>query len=328
VYLCDINNCAQWSLNIPKNKKVSDYVASTNDVVTSLGNQNIGYIWEFSTSVPPDPPNPGDNGEINQFLLQISGKELHDSIFNLDKSVYIPEVVNLRITWLPGVNMGFEADDVDTAPNVFTALTENVKIEKLSYYLAVEQNKDVVNNLKSQVLQDGGMQVMFASSFMYRNHLAIGNQHSLIVRVGRGQGVRLDKITTLPINDVEEVNTRYNSTVTNIDNLYSLLDSRRLQEFNVNTTNKDDVFIQNSMTKDTVYGMFNNRDEFFSWTDNWCDNMKDCANDQKQIGLDLSLEKKYDIYFTLSGTGVAANYYTKVVTQRIMNIMPTGLEVL
>ena len=313
-YLADITNCAQWGrITLPRTKNTSDFLASYNDTLAPISGANNN-VASLNAA----------NNLINEVQIQLSGREMLDSIFGLNKSIFVPEVVNLRITWLPKNSIGYEYDDTAVPPApVYQDLTSDITVSELAYYLAIEQNENVEQDLKQQVFQEGGMQLMFPSSFMYKNNLPAGTQHSITVRMGRGNGINFEKVTTLPINNLETLNTRYDSALANVIDLYSLLNSQRLTEFNIDIQNGEDVGVQKEQIRDTVYGMYSNRNVYFSWCDNWCNNTKGCAVKQMSTGLSLNNEVKYDLYLNINN--VEINYYTNVVTQRMMVI--TGQDV-
>jgi len=319
VYLADITNCAHWGrIVLPRTKKVEDFLASYNDTLTPVS----------SDENAPATTNLANNAD-NIVQIQLSGREMLDCIFGLNKSIFIPEVVNLRITWLTRNSIGYEvdttADPGDPTQWIYQDLTGELKVSDLSYYLAIEQNEMVEQDLKQQVMNEGGMQLMFPASFMYKNNLPAGAQHSITVRMGRGNGINFEKVTTLPINANESKNKRYNSALPSINSLYSLLNSQRQTEFDIDIQNKEDIAVQRSQIRDTVYGMYDNRDSYFSWCDNWCNNSQGCAVKQMSVGLSLNNEVKYDLYLSIGNDEV--NYYTNVVTQRMMIITPQAVEV-
>ena len=304
VYLCDITNAAQWSVStLSHNKKVGDFLASKNDILIPTDSKNSAVKLLH----------PVADGVIN---YQISGKELEDTIFALDKSIFCAEVLNLRVTWMPRDGYGYL-----TGPLV---LASDINVTGFSLNLAVEQNASVDAELKAQVMSSG-MSLLFPSSFMFRNNQGAVAAHSISIRLGRGNGVSLERIYTTAFPAVEEKNTRYTPTVANITSLYSLLDSKRQQEFDVNIGTQDDRMLLKRMTHDKVYGMYDNRTSMFAWEESWCDGNRGCANEQVNTGLSLDSEKKYDLYLATGGAG--ANYYTTAVCQRQLMLTPQGVRV-
>jgi hypothetical protein len=302
VYLADITNSAQWSVaTLSHNKKVGDFLASTNDLLRPISNAD-SKVQLTATA--------------GNYVFQISGKELEDTIFALDKSVFMAEVINLRITWLNRDGLGFTSAG--------GPILADIPITNLSYNLAVEQNSSVDSELKNQVMSTG-MSLLFPSSFMFRNAQAIGNNHNLSIRLGRGNGVSLERIYTTAFG-VEANATRYTPVTANILSLYSLLDSKRQQEFDVSIAAEDDRMLLKRMTHDKVYGMYDNRDTMFAWEESWCDGNRGCANEQVNTGLSLDNEKKYDLYIAVNN--IAASYYTVAVCQRQLMLTPQGVRVM
>ena len=82
--------------------------------------------------------------------------------------------------------------------------------------------------------------------------------------------------------------------------------------------------------KDRVVSLaLSNDDTNFAHSDSWCSGLE-CAKHQKNGGLDLSVERKYDLYATREGgvAGTAVNYYTAAVCQKQLMISPAGVQVM
>jgi hypothetical protein len=84
--------------------------------------------------------------------------------------------------------------------------------------------------------------------------------------------------------------------------------------------------------KDRVVSLaLTNDDTNFAHSDSWCSGLE-CAKHQKNGGLDLSVERKYDLYATRGAdagiSGASVNYYSACVTQKQLMISPAGVQVM
>jgi hypothetical protein len=303
VYLCDITNAAHWSFStISHNKKISDYISSVNDLLVPTAANNIAPL-RLSVA----------NTAVR---FQISGKELADTIFSLDKSIFCAEVLNLRITWKPRAEWGYRTGNV--------AINADVALTNVAFYLATEMNESVDQDLKAQVYGQG-MQLMFPMSHMFKNNFNSAT-NAISIRLGRGQGMNLERLYTssFPTAVPANVQGRYNPLLPS--SLYSLIDSKRMQEFDVIFDNQDDVMLQKRMVHDKVYGLNGVRANFLTWEESYCDSNRSCAESQVAAGLNLDNEVKYDLYVNFGGA-VQRDFYTTAVCQRQLLLTPQGVRV-
>ena len=268
---------------------------------------------------------------------QISGRELYNTVMSLDKSIIVGEVLNLRITWLEKIAHGFNSDDlVGTTP---IALTQDVTITDLGLYLAQETNQAVLNDL-SQVISQSGLSVLIPYTHAYKTTLQdTQTSHAVSVRLSRGHGRSLERIYTLFGSGAEEKNTRYDATLENASpvahgpvSFYSLLDSKRMQEFDISVAAQDYDWTKKLEKKDRAVSLsIGNDQSLFAWSENWCGDDLECAINQHIGGLDLSVERKYDLYvnrLAVGGAGVPLSYYTAAVCQKQLMIGPGGISVM
>ena len=96
--------------------------------------------------------------------MKIYGAQLHNTIFSLDKDLLFNEVILLRIIWGPYTLVGFgstlpyppalggtyAAAGVGTEKNITAAAFTSATISNLTYYLAIEQDINIVNSLRAK----------------------------------------------------------------------------------------------------------------------------------------------------------------------------------
>jgi hypothetical protein len=256
---------------------------------------------------------------------RIECSELYNTVLSLDKSIYLGEVLNLRLTFAGTQSHGFRStatalDGTVTAPN---PLTTAPTITDLNFYLAQEMNPMVVNDLV-QTVNSSGMEMLIPYTHAYKT-IQTGTSHAVSLRLSSGHGISLERIYSIPVDGAEEKNTRFVADADNIVNFYTILDSKRLQQFDVlGGTTRDYLWLRKDESKDRVVSIKqSNSAQNFAWSDSWCRELE-CAKNQLAGGLDLSVERKYDFY----ANGAAnTTYYQAAVCQKVMRIGAGGVQI-
>lgn len=313
-FLADISHFNNFCVStLPSSKDMGDFLSSRNDIV-----------------VPPDATsraqstikNPG-TGIDGKIIWQIQGAELYNTIMSLDKSIFVPEVLNLKIVWLPLSGVGYSSNPDLSLP---VPLVE-AKIINLKFLLAIEQNEEAKAALVNQTLSSG-MSVMYPSATVYKTTLQPSTVHAISVRASRGMGERLERVFTSWVQGIESPDTLYVGTASTVASFYSLLDSQRQQEFNVTTADEGYRTVLRPLLKDKAASAIGNLEKEFAFQESWCDDMTNCAANQERAGKDLNVERKYDFYAQYNAArATASNYYTTVVCQRQLMLMASGVQV-
>lgn len=277
-----------------------------------------------------------DNMDIKKFATstaaaaltvnwRIECSELYNTVLSLDKSIYMGEVLNLRITFAGTQSHGFRstATALDGTVTGADVLTSAPTITNLNFYLAQEMNPMVVNDLV-QTVNSSGMEILIPYTHSYKT-IQTGTSHAVSLRLSNGHGISLERIYTIPVDGAEEKNTRFVADADNIVNFYTILDSKRLQQFDVLCgAIRDYLWLRKDESKDRVVSIKqSNSAQNFAWSDSWCRELE-CAKNQLAGGLDLSVERKYDFYATGSAN---TNYYQAAVCQKVMRIGAGGVQV-
>ena len=314
-YLADISNFSNiYQAFGQRTKKIEDYHGSDSGIVVKSG-LNLLATKRIVTDATNNPV-------VVKF--RIPGSELFNTVMSLDKSIYCGEVLQLRLTFLEKDAIGFWADDAAFA-NARTA-TGAITLTDFNFFLAQEQNPAVVNDL-IQTVSTSGMSVVIPYVHSYKT-VGTAQDTAVSIRLSRGHGQSCERIYTIPINGAEAFNTRYVADAATLTSFYTLLDSRRLQEFDVLCgTTRDYDWLRAHEKKDRVVSLSEpeNDTKNFAWSDSWCDGLE-CAVKQHVGGLDLSVERKYDVYF--KSTIAAVKYYTAVVCQKMLMMGPEGVDVM
>jgi hypothetical protein len=315
-YLMDISNFANiYQAFGQRTKTIDDYHGFNDGIVVKTAAPNDLTTRRLVSLV-------GASGAptVN---FKIPGHELYNTILSLDKSVYFGEVLQLRITFGAKDSIGFWATDGAGGTPVTTGTP--ITLTNLNYFLAQEQNPRVVNDLV-QTVSTEGMSLVVPFVHSYKTS-ATAADTAVSIRLSRGHGQSVERIYTIPIAGAEEGVTRYVADASQLVGFYSLLDSKRMQEFDVLCgTVRDYLWLRAHEKQDRVVSLDAANDvQNFAWSDSWCDGLE-CAKQQHLGGLDLSVERKYDIYF--KSTVNTTKYYSAVVCQKMLSISPAGVDIM
>lgn len=320
-YLCDISNFANiYQAFGQRTKTIEDYHGFSDGVVVKTASPNDLATNRLVSVL-------GATGDV-VVNFKIPGHELYNTILSLDKSVYFGEVLQLRITFGSKDSIGFWATGENGATPIVVPPTSDITLTNLNLFLAQEENSRVVNDL-IQTVSTEGMSLVVPFVHSYKTS-ATAADTAVSIRLSRGHGLSCERIYTIPIDGAEELETRYVADAEQLVSFYSLLDSKRMQEFDVlcggATGQKDYLWLRAHEKKDRVVSLDPTNDvRNFAWSDSWCDGLE-CAKKQHLGGLDLSVERKYDIYFKSSVA--TTKYYTAVVCQKMLSISPMGIEIM
>lgn len=327
VYLMDVTNFNHvYQALGQRTMNISDFQGSDTGILVKSSINDLA-IKKFATSIAT--ADPADGKSTVTQTWRIPGRELYNTILSLDKTIIGGEVLNLRITWLPAQGHGFwSTNAAGTGTPVDIAANRAVSITNLALYVAQEMNPSVLNEL-SQVVSTSGMSVLIPYIHSYKTNLT-GTSNAISLRFSRGHGVSLERVYTLTTTGTESAASRYDAVVTgNFTSFYSLLDSKRIQEFDINVATLDYDWMKESEKKGRVVSLqLSNDSTNFAHSDSWCGSDLECAINQHISGLSLDQEKKYDVYFTRPAGVDSFNYYSIAVCQRQLLCGPSGIQVI
>jgi len=164
---------------------------------------------------------------------QIKLGDYIDTIFAVDKDLYFPQEMYVRLQTSPGSKMAFISTS-DTDPTAGVALPANITLSNIYLYLAIEQNQIIANSVIDKV-RSGGMKIQIPYTTAFRNpHASTGIAFQ--IQLSRQYGKRLKKMLWAVFNgaNAETLNTAYDNTNWNASKITSYqtyLDNRPLQDF-------------------------------------------------------------------------------------------------
>lgn len=273
-----------------------------------------------------------DNGADPVFNIGLPLSVFKNSIFELDKDIYAGgQVLILRIVW-ENVNRYQTNGTSATNPSTGTATkTTDIPLTNLALYLAVETNTLIANEIMAKVAS-GGFQVLIPFVYGFKNNFGAGTSQTVTLRLNSGHGRKLKRIYHGVYHNTETGNIAFDhSNVNNakFSEFYSMLNNRRLQQFNIMPANFDDYMLQKDKIVDTVIQSPNMYAYNWFWLDSWDGEEQ---TDEKSLsqnnssGLDLSLEQKWDLYF-VTMVNAAYNHYSFAITEKLLTIDSMGLTV-
>lgn len=170
-----------------------------------------------------------DTAELNVNRM-FPMKGIVDTIFSVDKDVYFPIDMYVRLTAGVGNQIAFR--DVTAAPTTSVAMTTDVTIKNCYLFLAVEQNDLIVQSVMNKVLTTG-LKLTIPYTTAFRNSVAIGAanvQLSLTQQYGR----KLKRVINTFWDPTESARTAmdcYNTGGVKISAYNTFLDQRQLQDY-------------------------------------------------------------------------------------------------
>ena len=248
----------------------------------------------------------------------------------LDKTLYFPESLYIKITWDTALSAYFVNTNL-TAPatgkaSAATAYTLN----NFGLQLCQEENVAIQNKLREEV-EGGGLRILIDSIESSVVGLT-GTQHSLVNRYNSVYGGLLKKFYWVPMNSGDNASNLFydcdNTAAAKVLTFYAQVDNKRLNKANYNEANGDSFYECRDKLKGSCISSMNQYYYNFCYLIDFTNNynlLTTPANPPTQNfqdGLDLSQEKRLDIYATTSGS---LNHYTFAVIQRQLMITKDGL---
>lgn len=263
--------------------------------------------------------------------VSISLSRLFNTLFALDKSIYLGEPVQLRITWNSTIGVipqfGTSATNYATAIGPYVGAT--IAINEQFLYVAQEQNQNIINDVMNKFASAEG--VTYLADYVYTIKLpAPATSNSLQIRLNRTHGQFLKKVYTGLRNQTEANATMYDFTKpAALTGISTSINDKRLQDFdmNGNATFCDDYkqikrFLRHSCILSESIHRYN-----WFYVDLFTDPKPLCDKDPNNEieGVSLEQEQKYTINFT---SGTAKNAYLFPVCQRVIKASKSGLQIM
>lgn len=253
---------------------------------------------------------------------------LYNTIFSVDKDMYFPQSLTLRLVWNSAGNVGFSSDAVH-APLTGAAALVSADVQNLALYVCQEKNQMIVNQLKEKVMTSG-LSFPIPYVYSYRTLSAQTAQQGSSIKLSAGNGQKLLKIyhTILPSAPAAYAVYNNSRTSTTLVNYYSQINGDRLTQFNVALASHEDWLL----IQEKLQGSITLNENIYRYNWFWCDDftgqeklaIKKPLDDNEIKGLPLTEgEVRYD--FVAQCDATVYMHMDFAITQKMLNITAQGI---
>jgi hypothetical protein len=287
-------------------------------------------------------------------------KMLKNTIFELEKDIYMPGISYMKIYFAPIQKVCYmstsNASPSAGVPTAWAPATagQNVSIgpgsittgASLTLYLAVETNKNARQEAMNRV-NSGAMKMFMPYTMCYKNANSGANQN-INIPIDQGQGLSIRKVIHTIFNGNnaagEALDTAYDcSNMTNsatnpfkCSTFYTSYNSTRIQNVNIDMTVAANLFLDYLLQKRTLRGSVMQNWNIYQYSWFWCDDFcgfgpkYDQDNNNELVG-GLSLGPTQAVWtfygLTMAATNNNFQHYTFITYTKELSISPTIVEV-
>ena len=277
--LCNLNYVNRYTKVVRKMRtKVQDYLANdnTSGLYPSNANGSANYtattggpaptVTTFNNFLEPTYLGTGAIGVapgLNQIRTASRFYPLNgivDTVFSLDKDLYIPTDMYVRFTVGVGNQIAFQSSSVTDPSASAAAIAGNITIQNLYLYLAVEQNQLIVDSVVNKVMTSG-LRLNLPYTTAFRNSSS-GTIANIQIPLTQQYGKKFKRMIHTVWNATESANTAMdcnNHNGAKIETYNTYLDQRQLQDFplsslapTVTAINSDDWRENQKYCRDSV----------------------------------------------------------------------------
>ena len=203
-------------------------------------------------------------------------------------------------------------------------------------YLAVEENQELAKQIKETVMTKGiAVQIPYPTAV--RNTITNNSQHNITLLMNQTHGSRLMKIYHCMLendganNPTEQLNTAYDFNISGNaiaagSYFYCMLDSERIENYNINVTNYEDwLFIQDKIKNSITYCSGIYRYNWFWIEDFSTVNANSSENEDSDIrGLEMGNGHRFDFQYNAGGGVISAIHYDYIIGQKTLTLTANG----
>jgi hypothetical protein len=173
---------------------------------------------------------------VSTRLYNLAG--IKDTIFSVDKDLYIPTDMYARFTCGVGNQFTFTSTSATDPTAGAAATTLAITVQNMYLFLAVEQNQLIVDSVMHKVL-NGGLKMTIPYTTAFRNS-STGTIANIQIPMTQQYGKKLKRMIHTVWNGTEAGNTALdcaNANGSKITLYNTYLDQRQLQDFQLSTLN-------------------------------------------------------------------------------------------
>lgn len=291
---------------------ISNGTAGSVSTKTAAQGDNDGISYDSMAFVHPNSSTADSANPIINVRFQL-GKLFH-TLFEMNKEIYYPEILYLKIFWSPSIEMYFTSDSATDPTSNAAAVAGSVVLSNIYLYAARETNSEIIE--KVQMATEG-------STFWIDRYQEVSIDRSGTVQnhsfpIDGSFGINLKRIYYVLWNQNETANTMYdhdNDSDAKYETFHTEMDGRRLQEYDLDTSINEDYYYLKGLLKNTCIRNAKSYALQSVWIDHW-DNFEQLDNAEQGMPLDRQYMYQWKST-TASATHIHSAY---VVTQRKMTI--------
>ena len=271
------------------------------------------------------------------FYCKIPLGLIKESILEVDKDLFFNDVIQIRFVWGTLNKVGFNGVlATPSTVNTTAAFSGPINVINLNMYLAVEENQELAKQIKETVMTKGiAVQIPYPTAV--RNTITNNSQHNITLLMNQTHGSRLMKIYHCMLendganNPTEQLNLAYNfnlsgNAIAAGSYFYCMLDSERIENYNINVTNYEDwLFIQDKIKNSITYCSGIYRYNWFWIEDFSTVNANSSENEDSDIrGLEMGNGHRFDFQYNAGGGVISAIHYDYIIGQKTLTLTANG----
>jgi hypothetical protein len=272
----------------------------------------------------------GAGTTASALACEVQFKDIPYSIFSMNKDFYSAEALQLVIELCPAVNTAYEVKLADGSAQLSLAVT----MSNFSLYLAIEQNKMLVDSLINKVMNEG-LNILIPYPTVQSIALGTATSGSVQVKLNRGQGAHCLRILSAEFVSSDTLGTSHNAYNVGgaLTSIYQTqLDSVNLQQEQLSATlGTDYMFNQKFLRKSAIqsYG------DYEAWAPVHCDEWvglqeltqaKEVDYMAQNNALSLDVEHTYNKVISTK-SAVATNCILAIICQKALSSSARGVQV-
>ena len=297
------------------------------------------------------PTNPGTINAPTTYNVQFPLRLIKNSLLSIDKDLYFGATIYMRLYFGPMTKVAFSSTVNDSPSNgvktSFVGLANAVStVSNLQLMIARETNLDLIAMVKNKVMMEGlSYKIPYVQAFKNPNQ---GANQTISIQLDAGNGKSLVKVYHAPYNALEDLDTMYDHANTanvaganqgssavnqKVFTYYTLLNSKRVQDINLDCTNNGPYTDYMSHRRQLRSSILSNLNVYqYNWFH--CDDFSDFgpqydhSGDSTLIsGIPLGIASLTWVFNGLTTRNIPLQHYTWFVFIKQLKIIPGQVTV-
>lgn len=305
------------------NTKRQGLLTTDSTMVASGGPIEPGYLYV------------GGSGATLTLAHRIPFSRIFHSFLALNKDIYLPEPVMVRITLAPSTQWAWTAASASDPTSTPVANAYTITLTNFYAYLCTVENPAIRQKLMDQV-NGGGLKVCFEHSHNNSNTLT-GTGQSLNVKLTPGLADKIKQFHWAPYNTTTDANLYYDHTnisgtsvASKIVDFYVQINNQRVNKQTYTESTADSFYEQRHKLKGSCIAslqqfLFNyGYSLYFDNNNSLLEKNVMIPESNFNDGLSLADgEKQFEVFATTAGNNL--NHMSYVVVSKWANITPDGI---